>query len=59
MNNFVVFHKENAGRSESFDGGPWFFEPSNYEGNDVYSEGYATKEAAEHAANEWESRQTA
>ncbi len=57
MSGFVVFHKENAGRPESFEGGPWFFEPSSYECNDVYSVGYATKEAAENAAAEWESRQ--
>lgn len=51
VNGFVVFHKDNAGYPDVFDsGGPWFYEPENYQGNDQFSEGYPTKEAAIEAA---------
>lgn len=48
----VVYHKSEAGMPDVHEGGPWFFEPENYNG-DVFSPGYATRAEAEAAATAW------
>lgn len=60
---WLIFHKDDAGCPECFadlgelddegnlSGGPWYYEPNNpHGGDDVYSLGYPTKEAALDAA---------
>jgi hypothetical protein len=51
---FVVYHKDNAGRPDMHEGGPWFFEPAKYDDGEVYSDGYATAAEALAAAERWE-----
>ena len=50
----VVFHKSQTGWPQLFHGGPWFFEPVNWNINEVYSCGFATQRAALEAAEEEE-----
>jgi hypothetical protein len=45
---YVIFTPEHTGCPEAH-GGPWHFEPEEYEG-DVFSPGYPTAETAEEAA---------
>lgn len=54
---FVVYHKDGAGRPDMHEGGPWFFEPKKWGEGEVYSEGYATPEEALEAAEEWEEQE--
>ena len=56
---WTVYHRDTAGQPSAHTdhGGPWYFEPKDYNG-DVYSPGYPTREAAAEAcwdaAIEWE-----
>lgn len=52
----TVYHRDDAGCPEAHthSGGPWYFEPQGWDG-DVYSQGYPTREAAQAAADLWES----
>ncbi len=57
---FRVFHKSQAGAPEFFtdEGGDWYFEPNDpHGGDDVYSVGYPTREAALAAAEAREDEQ--
>lgn len=47
---YVVYRKAEAGAPELHKGGPWFFEPADYDGNEVYSKGYGTRRDAVEAA---------
>ena len=51
--NYTVYHRDTAGAPEAHDdpGGPWYFQPSDYDG-DVYSRGYPTEAAAAEGALE-------
>lgn len=55
---FTVYHKYNSGQPSAHDGGPWFYEPTyDYDGGEVYSEGYNTKADAVAAAEAWTAQQ--
>lgn len=48
---YTVYHKSQTGSGISLHkDGPWFFEPAGYDGGDVFSAGYPTKEKAATAA---------
>ncbi len=49
---YMIYHKEDAGKAGSHQGGPWFFEPEDWQG-EVYSEGYPCKEEAVDACISW------
>jgi len=52
--NYTVYHRDTAGAPEAHNdpGGPWYFQPSDYHGGEVYSCGYPTEAAAAEAALE-------
>lgn len=52
---FVVYHRDNAGSPDVHEGGPWFFEPVEWGAGEVYSGGYTTAVQALRAAEAWES----
>ncbi len=56
---YTVYHRSAAGDPGAHNStrGDWYFEPSDWDGGDVYSEGYPTQRAAEEAAREWEDKQ--
>jgi fructose-1-phosphate kinase PfkB-like protein len=59
---YVVFEYTEAAmpeyfESEAAENGPWFFEPRDYEENEIYSAGFRTAEEAEAAAKEWAEQQ--
>lgn len=56
---YVVYHRANAGLPEAHRGGTWYFQPADYTGGDVYSKGYASRDAASAAAWDWAQQQAA
>ncbi len=54
---YIVFHTTEAGSPAvylaEFGRHGWVFEPSNYEGNGLFSSLYETREEAEADAEEW------
>lgn len=54
----IVYHKSEAGRPDLHTNGEWFFQPKGYTEGDIFSPGYATKEAAQEAADKWESEES-
>lgn len=44
--NWTVYHKSEAGSPESHEGGPWFYQPDDFDGGEVWSFGYPTREEA-------------
>lgn len=57
--NFVVFHSTNACQPDVFnkdEGEGWYFEPVDYESNDIFSPRYDTPEEALAAAENWEAQ---
>ena len=49
---YSIYHKRDAGDPSLHKGGPWFFQPRDFETNEVYSRGYRTYRAAAKAAVE-------
>lgn len=43
---WVIYHKSDAGDPDLHEGGPWFYHPRDFVDNEVYSEGYSSKDAA-------------
>lgn len=43
---FCVYNRDDAGSPEDHEGGPWFYQPKDFDGGEVYSEGYPSKDAA-------------
>jgi hypothetical protein len=60
VSGYIVFHKSHAAHPESFDGGPWFYQPENWQ-DDVFSLGYSSRQdAIQAAANDtWLARMSA
>jgi hypothetical protein len=55
---YCVFHTSNAGKPEAYQHyfvkSGWVFEPTNYEGNDLYSDLFPNPQEALEAAEDWE-----
>ena len=52
--NYVIFQAEEAGQPQYFEPGKFYYEPVNYQDNEVFSDPYDTAEAAVEAAEIWE-----
>jgi len=50
---YVIYHKSQAGNPELHTDGNWYYQPDGYDSGDVFSRGYATREAAEEACWLW------
>lgn len=51
FNKFVVYHKSTAGTPELHKGGPWFYQPLDFDGGEVWSVGHRSYRAALKAAS--------
>lgn len=47
---WTVYHKDEAGDPSLHEGGPWFYQPNDYDDFEVYSSGFLTKKEAIEAA---------
>ncbi len=43
VGDFIIYHKDESGYPEAHEGGPWFFEPKDFGGGEVFSEGFRSK----------------
>ncbi len=57
MQEYIVYHKDQAQCPELHVGGPYFFQPSDWNEGEIYSPGYATEAEAIDAAEQWATEQ--
>lgn len=53
---YRVFTADETGAPELHEAGKWHFEPGDYDGGEVFSQGYDTEAEAVAAAQDWANR---